>query len=225
MVEVLKAEAKMMNIFRRLRIFGAKKVLVGIEYSTDKADQEIVRSYEQKGFEFNLITSDSPPEMICRLGDIFAQDYFLKQYPLNRDAKKREEFILSRLNNGEICTAVLYADDIAIISWLGFEKTYRLNKMVLARDLTIDFSNTAYTYNTYAKEQYRGQSLQVGVKHFQFSYLKKRNYRKIIGFIGARNTASLVNAAKIGRYIGVIIETNYGLFKDYQFLPIDFPGS
>lgn len=214
-----------MNILQGLKKFGAKKVLVGIEYMTDKADEEIVRSYEQKGFEFYPITSDSPPEMVRRLGDIFAQDYFLKQYPLNRDAKKREKFIWSRLNNGEICFVVLNAGDIALITWLGFEKTYRLNRMVLARNLTIDFSNTAYSYNTYAKEQYRGQSLQVGVKHFQFSYLKKRNYTKLIGFIGARNTASLVNSAKIGRYTGVIIETNYVLYKDYQFLPIDFAGS
>jgi hypothetical protein len=221
----VKAEAEMMDILQKLKKLGAKQVLVAIEYTTDKADKEIVRSYEQKGFEFYPITSDSPPEMICRLGDIFALDYFLKQYPLNRDPKKREKFILSRLRNGEVCFAVLYAGEIALISWLGFERTYRCNKMVLARNLTIDFSNTAYSYNTYAKEQYRGQSLQIGVKHFQFSYLKKRNYRKIIGFIGARNTASLVNAAKIGRYTGVIIETNYGLYKDYQFLPIDFPGS
>lgn len=214
-----------MNILQRFKKFGAKKVLMGIECMTDRADEEIVRSYEKKGFEFYTITSDSPPEIICRLGDIFTLDYFLKQYPLNRDAKKREKFILSRLSDGEVCITALYAGDIALINWLGFEKTYRYNKIVLARNLTIDFSNTAYSYNAYAKEQYQGQSLQLGAKHFQLSYLKKRNYLKSIGFIGARNTASLVNTAKVGRYTGVIIETNYWLFKDYQFLPIDFPRS
>jgi hypothetical protein len=221
----VKAEAEIMNLLQRLKKFGSKEVFIGTESLVEKGDEGIVRDYEQRGFNFYPITSDAPPELIDRLGQMFKIEYFLKHYPKNKDARQTIKYIRSRLDDGEVCIAALYKDDIAFMEWLGFEKTCHYNKIVLARNLSIDFSTTVLCYNSYAKEQYRGQALQNGAKHFQLLYLGRRNYLKTLGFIGARNTASLCNSAKIGRLTGVVLETNYLIFKDYHFLPIDFAKS
>jgi hypothetical protein len=214
-----------MNILEILKRFGSKEVFVGTESLVEKGDEGVVRDFEQRGFTFYPITSDAPPELIDRLGDMFKLEYFQRQYPKNRDARQIKKYIRSRLDDGEICLVALYKDDIAYMEWLGFEKTYHYNKIVSARNLSIDFSTTALFYNIYAKEPYRGQALQNGAKHFQLLYLGRRNYIKTIGFIGARNTASLCNTAKMGMFTGVVIETNYLIFRDYHFLPIDFAKS
>lgn len=203
--------------------FGINNAYLAVLMSTDQQNEALLADYHRNGYTLQVITNSSPPELIAKLSAIYGLAYFLTQYPQNHSEHSRKAFISSRLQNGDVCLAILYEGEIAHTHWLGFENTWRENRMLLARNLKLDLRTTAYSYNVYTGEPYRSKRLQFFCDFHVFNFLKTRGYPFMFGLIGPRNTASMKTAAKLGKFTGVVIERNLILCKDYVFLPIDFP--
>jgi hypothetical protein len=203
---------------------GINNVFVAVMIPTNQHDEAMLNEYQHHGYTLQVITKSSTTKLISKLSDLYGLDYFIKQYPLNISSYRRNEFVKSRLNNGEICFAIMHKGEIAHINWIGFENTCLKNRMIMARNLELDLSTIAYTYNAYTGEQHRGKRLQLLCFFHIFKFLKESRYQFIFGLIGARNTASMKIAALVGKFTGVVIEENFLLFKRYVFVPIDFPG-
>lgn len=212
--------ASLLQLWNR---FGTNDVFLAVIFETNQQDEAMLQEYQRNGYTLQIITKSSPPELISKLSELYGLDYFIRSYPLNISVPRRNEFVKARLHDGELCFAILYDGDIAHINWVGFENTWHENKMILAQNLKIDLSTTAYSYNNYAVEQYRGRKLQLLCFFHIFKFLKDHGYQYLYGLIGSRNTASMKICSLVGRFTGVVIGTNYFVFKKYIFLPMEFP--
>ncbi len=135
----------------------------------------------------------------------FWPDFYTNR--LNTPQKIRE-IIMSRLSAGEKCMIAEYEGKIIYMNWIGFQNTHLFNPYVLKKGIGAD---EAFSYNSYCADEYRGNNIMSAVFSQMFNLLKRKCYKKIIGYVSPHNYASIKIVTKMfGKqiqtlhYIGIL---------------------
>lgn len=128
-----------------------------------------------------------------------------------------KEMIINRLSVGEECMIAEYKGKIIHMNWIGFQNTHLFNKYVLKKGVS---SEELIGYNIYTDPEYRHNKVVEAVFTEIFKYLKRKNYKKIINYVGSQNIASIKVTSKVYTkktntlyYIGIFGFGRYFLSK------------